>query len=175
MLSKKLSFKKCRDLILGIILLALGIGYTVMADQIKRGNKLVQRNVGEFAHARIIPTLLGILLIVLAVVLIIQGILNFKKEDDATSKKMSKVDMISILLTFAAMILYIILLPELGFILSTILYLFGQITILAPKDKRNYLLFAIVAVVFTIIAFVAFRIGLTQMLPRGPIEALLGY
>ena len=38
-----------------------------------------------------------------------------------------------------------------------------------------YLLFAIVAVVFTIIAFVAFRIGLTQMLPRGPIEALIGY
>ena len=172
---KKLTFKKCRDLILGIILLALGIGYTVMADQIKRGNKLVQRNVGEFAHARIIPTLLGILLIILAVILIIQGIMQFRKEDNEPAKKMSKVDMISIVLTFAAMILYIIILPRLGFILSTMIYLFGQITILAPKDKRNYLLFAIVAVVFTIIAFIAFRIGLTQMLPRGPIEALLGY
>ena len=83
--------------------------------------------------------------------------------------------MFSILLTFAAMILYIILLPILGFMLSTMIYLFGQITILAPKEKRNYLLFAIIAVVFTIIAFVAFRIGLTQMLPRGPLEALIGY
>ena len=172
---KKLNFKKCRDLILGVVLLALGIVYTVMADQIKRGNKLVQRNVGDFAHARIIPKMLGILLIILAVAIIIQAIKHFKKDDGESVKKMSRVDVFSIILTFAAMILYIIILPYLGFILSTMLYLFGQITILAPKDKRNYLLFAIVAVVFTIIAFVAFRIGLTQMLPRGPIEALLGY
>ena len=174
-MSKKLTFKRCRDLILGIILLAVGIFYTVMAQQIKQGNKLIQRNVGTFAHARIIPTLLGILLMVLAVILIIQGVLRLKKDDEDPGKKMSKVDMISIALTFAAMILYIIILPKLGFILSTILYLYGQITILAPKNKRNYLLFAIVAVVFTIIAFIAFRIGLSQMLPRGPIEALLGY
>ena len=172
---KKLTFKRCRDLILGIVLLALGIAYTVMAQNIKQGNKLVQRNVGTFAHARIIPTILGILLIVLAVVLIIQGIIKFIKDDGAAGKKMSKVDMFSILLTFAAMILYIILLPILGFMLATMIYLFGQITILAPKEKRNYLLFAIIAVVFTIIAFVAFRIGLTQMLPRGPLEALIGY
>ncbi len=174
-MSKKLTFKRCRDLILGILLLALGIFYTASAQSIRQGNKLIQRNVGTFAHARIIPTLLGILLIALAVVLIIQGFLRLKKEDTETGKKMSKVDMISIALTFAAMILYIILLPILGFMLSTMIYLFGQITILAPKDKRNYLLFAIVAVVFTIIAFVAFRIGLTQMLPRGPLEALIGY
>ena len=174
-MSKKLTFKRCRDLILGIALLALGIAYTVMAQNIKQGNKLIQRNVGTFAHARIVPTLLGILLIALSVVLIIQGVRKFIKNDEGEAKKMNKVDMFSILLTFAAMILYIIILPELGFILSTILYLFCQITILAPKEKRNLLLFAIVAVVFTIIAFVAFRIGLTQMLPRGPIEALIGY
>ena len=98
-----------------------------------------------------------------------------KKEDDGPVKKMDKVDMISIVLTFAAMILYIIILPYLGFMISTILYLFGQFTILAPANKRNYLLFAIVAVVFTVITFVAFRIGLNQMLPRGPLEALFGY
>ena len=172
---KKLTFKRCRDLILGIVMLALGIAYTVMAQNIKQGNKLVQRNVGTFAHARIIPTILGILLIVLAVVLVIQGVIKFIKNEGGETKKMSKVDMFSILLTFAAMILYIILLPILGFMLATMIYLFGQITILAPKEKRNFLLFAIIAVVFTIIAFVAFRIGLTQMLPRGPLEALIGY
>ena len=172
---KKLTFKRCRDLILGVVLLALGIAYTVMAQNIKQGNKLVQRNVGTYAHARIVPTLLGVLLIILAIVMIIQGFLKLRKQDSEPAKKMSKVDMLSILLTFAAMILYIIILLELGFILSTMLYLFFQITILAPKEKRNYLLFAIVAVVFTALAFVAFRIGLTQMLPRGPIEALLGF
>ncbi len=172
---KNLSFKKCRDFILGIVLLAVGIAYTVMAQQIKQGNKLIQRNVGTFAHARIIPTLLGILLIILSAVLIFQGLRQMKREDHEPAKKLNKVDVISVILTFASMILYIIILSYLGFMLSTMLYLFVQITILAPAEKRNYLLFAIVAVVFTIIAFVAFRIGLTQMLPRGPLEALIGY
>ena len=170
-----MSFKKIKDLVLGVITLCIGIAYTVMAQNIKQGNKLVQRNVGTFAHARIVPTLLGILLIALSVLLIIQGIRKFKNDDGTKPEKMNKVDLVSILLTFTAMILYMIILPELGFILSTILYLFVQITILAPKEKRNYLLFAIVAVVFSAIVFVAFRIGLSQMLPRGPIEALLGY
>ena len=174
-MSKKLTFKRCRDLILGIALLLLGIGYTVMAQQIKRGNKLVQRNVGEYAHARIIPTLLGILLIVLAVAMIIQGIKRFRNYEGGEVTKMSKVDIFSILLTFAAMTIYVVILPWAGFMISTMLYLFFQMSILAPENKRNYLMFAIVAVVFTIAAFVAFRIGLTQMLPRGPLEALIGY
>jgi hypothetical protein len=47
--------------------------------------------------------------------------------------------------------------------------------ILAPAEKRNYVLFAIVAVVFTALVFVAFRVGLQQLLPRGIIENLLGF
>ena len=58
---------------------------------------------------------------------------------------------------------------------STVLYLFVQMLVLAPKEKRNYLLFALTAVVFTAIVFVAFRIGFQQLLPRGIIESLLGF
>ena len=171
MSTKKLSFKKCRDLILGIVLLALSIAYLVMARQIKTRPKMVP----SYANSQIIPTLLGILLAILSICLIYQGIRGMKKEDGSPVQKMSKVDLLSVALTFAAMVLYIIILPYLGFILSTMVFLFAQITILSPKEKRNLLLFAIVAVVFTIIAFIAFRIGLSQMLPRGPIEALIGY
>ena len=171
MSTKKFSFQRYRDMILGIFLLALGIFYTVFAQQIKTRPKLTP----SYAGARVFPTLLGILLIILSVCMIFQSIRKMKTMQVSDSKKMSKVDLFSILLTFAAMVLYIIILPYLGFIISTIIFLFGQITILAPKDKRNYLLFAIVAVVFTIIAFIAFRIGLSQLLPRGPIEALIGY
>jgi len=171
MSTQKLSFKKCRDLILGIFLLALSVAYIIFARQIKTRPKMTP----SYANAQVLPTLLGILLAILSLVLIYQGIRRFRKDDGAVSERMSKVDLASVALTFAAMCLYIVILPTLGFILSTIVFLFGQITILAPKEKRNLLLFAIVAVVFTIIAFIAFRIGLSQMLPRGPIEALLGY
>lgn len=171
MSSKKLNFKKCKDLILGVFLLALGIFYTVYAQQIKTRPKLTP----SYAGARVFPTLLSILLIILSVCMILQSIRRLKADDTEETQKMSKVDLFSILLTFAAMVVYIIILPYLGFMISTVIFLFAQITILAPKEKRNYLLFAIVAVVFTIIAFVAFRIGLSQLLPRGPIEALIGY
>ncbi len=170
-MSKKLTFKRCRDLILGVVLLALGIFYTIYAQQIKTRPKLTP----SYSSARIFPTLLGILLIILSVCLIIQGIRAFKSNEEEETKKLSRVDLLSIALTFAAMIVYIILLPRIGFILSTVIYLFAQITILAPSEKRNLLQFAIIAVVFTAITFVAFRIGLSQMLPRGPIEALLGF
>lgn len=78
-------------------------------------------------------------------------------------------------LTVAVILLYILIMQPLGFCLSTVIYLFLQMVVLAPKDKRNYLLFAIVAVVFTALIFVAFRIGLQQLLPRGIIENLLGF
>ena len=83
--------------------------------------------------------------------------------------------MMPTLQTFAVIIAYILLMDPLGFILSTVLYLFVQMLVLAPKEKRNYLLFILTAVIFTGIVFVAFRIGFQQLLPRGVIESLLGF
>ena len=40
---------------------------------------------------------------------------------------------------------------------------------------EHFIYFAIVAVVFTALVFVAFRVGLQQLLPRGIIENLLGF
>ena len=122
------------------------------------------------------PTLLGVILAVLSLVCIIQGIRRMKAPDEAEeTKKKGKGDLMAVVLTFAVIIGYILVMPTLGFILSTILYLFLQMLILAPAEKRNYVLFAIVAVVFTALVFVAFRVGLQQLLPRGLIEGLLGF
>ena len=77
--------------------------------------------------------------------------------------------------TFALMIIYAIALPVAGFCLSTVLYLFLQISLLAPAKKRNMKLYAIIAVIFTIFVYFTFRVGLSMLLPRGVIEALLGF
>ena len=97
------------------------------------------------------------------------------RHSEAAEKKLGRMDILSITLTFAVMLLYAVTLPYLGFILATILYLFLQFIILAPKEKRNLPLFAVIAIGFTALVFVAFRVGLSQMLPRGPIESLLGF
>ena len=122
------------------------------------------------------PNLLGGLLAILSVICIIQGIYKLKtNREQAPSEKTDKGDLVAVVLTFAVIIVYTILMQPLGFCLSTIIYLFLQMAILAPTDKRNYLLFAIVAVVFTAFVYIAFRVGLQQLLPRGVIESLLGF
>ena len=167
-----MSFKKCRDLILGIVMLLVSGLYLFFAQQIKTRPKLTP----GYASARIMPTLLGVLLAVLSILCIVQGLRKLKEpETDSQAKKMDRGDLAAVLLTFAVIIGYILILPVAGFILSTILYLFLQMIILSPAEKRNYGLFCLVAVVFTAIVFVAFRVGMQQLLPRGVIESLLGF
>ena len=168
-----MSFKKCKDLILGIVMLLFSGFYLFYAQQIKTRPKLTP----SYASAKIMPTLLGILLAVLSIICIIQGYRKMTLPDTQSdsSKKLDKGDVMAVVYTFAVIIGYILVMPTLGFILSTLLYLFLQMIVLAPPEKRNYVLFAIVSVVFTAFVFVAFRVGLQQLLPRGIIESLLGF
>ncbi|MBQ9009315.1 MAG: tripartite tricarboxylate transporter TctB family protein [Clostridia bacterium] len=168
-----MSFKKCKDLILGVIMLLFSGFYLFNAQQIKTRPKLTP----SYASAKIMPTLLGILLAILSAFCIIQGIrkLVSKETDSEPTKKLDKGDVMAVVYTFAVIIGYILIMPTLGFILSTMIYLFLQMIILAPPEKRNYVLFAIVTVVFTVLVFVAFRVGLQQLLPRGIIESLIGF
>ena len=164
-------FKKYRNLIFGIASMGLSVFYLVFSTQIKTKPKLTP----SYASDRIMPTILGILLAILSVILIIQGVRQLKAEDEGDARKLDRADTLAVILTFAVIIGYIALMQPLGFCLSTVIYLFLQMLVLAPPDKRNYLLFAIVAVAFTAIVFVAFRVGLQQLLPRGVIESLIGF
>ena len=168
-----MKFKKYRDLILGIIALAISAAYLFYTAQIKKRPKLTP----SYASARTIPYLLGILLAIIAVLLILQGIRKMRAYDESrdAGEKMSRTDLTAVALTFIVIIGYILLLQPLGFCLATVLYLFLQMLVLAPKEKRNLPLFACVSVGFTAVIFVAFRVGLQQLLPRGVIESLLGF
>ena len=166
-----MSFKKCKDLILGVVMLLFSGFYLYYAQQIKTRPKLTP----AYASAQIMPKLLGLLLAILSVLCIIQGIKKVRTADEGEKKKADKGDIMAVTLTFAVIIGYTLILPTLGFCLSTAIYLFLQMNILAPKEKRNYVLYAVVAVVFTAFVFVAFRVGLQQLLPRGIIESLIGF
>ena len=55
-----MSFKKCKDLILGVVMLALSVFYLICTQRIKTRPKLTP----GYSNAQIIPRLLGILLAV---------------------------------------------------------------------------------------------------------------
>lgn len=71
------------------------------------------------------------------------------------------------LLSVVALTAYVALLDGLGFLIMTTLYLFAQITILAPAGKRNYPLFGGIAVATTALVYGLFVRVLYVMLPAG--------
>lgn len=176
-----MSFKKYRDIILGAVMLAFSAFYLAVAANIKTRPKLTP----SYASAKIVPILLGVLLAILSVLCIIEGIHKMKKYGTTIVSKKAKqahnkevaLDSFAVIATFALMLLYAMGLSRLGFCLSTMLYLFLQISLLAPTakhSKRSFIIYAVVAVVFTMAIFFIFRFGLSMLLPRGVIEALLG-
>ena len=171
-----MSFKKYRDIILGVAMLLFSGFYMAVAQGIKTRPKLTP----AYASAKIVPILLAVLMAILAVICIIEGVYKMKKYGTTMTNvkagaAQAKGDAFGVIATFALMIAYALALPVAGFCLSTAVYLFLQITLLAPAKKRNIKLFAIVAVIFTVVVFITFRVGLSMLLPRGPIEALMGF
>lgn len=171
-----MSFKKYPDIILGAAMLVFSGFYLSVATNIKTRPKLTP----SYASAQIVPILLGVLLAILSVICIIEGVYKMKKYGTTMTnvkpdQKQIMGDTFAVIATFALMILYAIALPRAGFCLSTMIYLFLQISLLAPKAKRNMKLYAVIAIVFTMLIFFIFRLGLTMLLPRGVIEALLGF
>jgi hypothetical protein len=72
-----------------------------------------------------------------------------------------------VILTIGLIAVYILLMPVVGFLIMTALYLFCQIVLLMPPDIKNYLLAAEIAVVFSVGVYFLFVQGLTLILPRG--------
>ena len=67
-------------------------------------------------------------------------------------------------------LVYVFVLQPVGFIISTFVYLFGQIFVLAPDEKRtkkDIILYLIIDVVFVLVVFFLFRYGFKIVLPAG--------
>jgi hypothetical protein len=50
--------------------------------------------------------------------------------------------------------------------------MFLQMMLMAPKERKNPKIFAIISVVSAVVIYIAFRVGLNLSLPRGLLEWL---
>lgn len=73
----------------------------------------------------------------------------------------------AVLATFGIMLAYAALIPKLGFIITTTVYLFLQMQILADGSKRKHVLFAVIAVSASVIIYFTFVKVFNLMLPAG--------
>lgn len=153
-------FRKFGDLVVGIFFLALSIGIYVMALALPPS--LMGGLGSDF-----MPKVLAIATGILSILHIISGVGKMKKYVPEEEAEDEKPEYLRVLATIVSFTVYVALMESVGFILTSVVYLFVQMCILATKEQRNYILFAVISVVFNVAVYFLFRNGLNVMLPAG--------
>ena len=165
---------KYKELLLGIGMMALAVFYLYHATFIK-----VRSSVS--VSAKLIPEILGGLVIILAAAQIWAGVNHMRKALRENERNGAvpvfltgdeKGDSFPIALTFVLILGYAVTFEWLGFIIASTLCMFLQMLLMAPREKRNPKLFAVISFVSAVVVYIAFRMGLNLSLPRGLLEWL---
>ncbi len=151
--------KKYGDLAVGIVFTVLAVLIYGMASQLPPN---LLGGVGSDFMPKIIAVGMGIL----GVLQCAEGVRTVRKEA-AQEPEEEKPEYLRVLGTVVAFGIYVFTIKPIGFLPCSIVYLFAQMMILAPKEKRNILLFAGISVVFNVAVYYLFRSGLNVMLPTG--------
>ena len=163
--------KHKKDIIAGVVLLLVCIAYFAMTSGIK-----VFAGVGAPPiSARDMPRIWSVVLGVLAIALLVRGIVSDRREKTEKGEKSGTIedwikDNYAVLGSFVALFLYALLMKKVGFLICTAAYLPIQIQLLADKEKRgkrNYIMTAVISVMFTVLSYVVFFKLLNVPLPRG--------
>jgi len=158
-------FKKYGDFVVGIFYAVLGIALIIGAKALPKSKVM---EIGP----DFMPTLVGVIILVLAGILLVETFAKFKAnaaELEASGFKDTS-DYKRVLGSLVAAIIYVNILKPVGFIVSTLVYLIIQIYILAPDNKRtkkDLIQYAIIDVVFTVVVYFLFRYGFKIVLPGG--------
>lgn len=156
------------DLITGIIATIFSIFYLSQTYSIK-----IFGGADAIADARTIPKIWGISL------LIIRSLYKMykNKKEISINDNRKVIDKIKnkreVVYTFLLLIFYAILMEPLGFVLSSILYVFFQIWVLTPIDKRDSKMKFIsggLSIVFSIGLYYLFTEYFMVLLPAGILD-----
>lgn len=93
-----------------------------------------------------------------------EAVVTDKQEKNAVGKGM---------LTLVLLVAYVCLLDKIGFLLISIVYLFLQMLLFCPKDKRNFTMITSISVLTSIIIYVSFVYGLNLILPAGILKGII--
>lgn len=148
--------KKVKEILISVVFMLIGIFIYLQAMNIE---PLMKNELGSGYFPKVVAG-------TMIVLSILNLFLNLKKthiEDENNTKS----DLFGGLSTIALIGIYSLLYQKVGFLIGTSLYLFLQILILAPKEKRNIMLFAIISVVFSVFVYYLFTRIINMPLPKG--------
>lgn len=156
-------FKKYGDLAAGIVFLVWAIALYLSADALPAS--LMGGLGSDF-----MPKIIAIVTCILSFFQIQAGFKVMRDYQPEQEEEEYQPEYLRVLATIVAFTVYVFVLSTLGFVLSSIIYLFVQIVILTTEEQRTpkkLLLYAILSIVFCAAVYVIFRFGLSVMLPAG--------
>lgn len=150
--------KKYADVITGAIGLVIGIAVLVMSIQIGISE-------GQAIGADFLPKIVSVMMIILSAALVWEGIKNARnyEEEHLDYKK----NYLGVLIMIVAGILYAELLKPVGFIITSLVFLFLALCLISKKEETNYIKFAIITVVMVLLIYFVFTKGFGIRLPKG--------
>ncbi|MGE4214328.1 MAG: tripartite tricarboxylate transporter TctB family protein [Anaerotignaceae bacterium] len=124
--------------------------------------------------ARFMPRFWGACLLILSLILVLRGIKQRKEAvasgvdfKNGVSLFQQIADNREVVLSFVYLGIYVVTMKGIGFLITTIAFLFGEILLLTPKKDRNYILTFVVALVFACAIDFVFVRFLNVLLPAG--------
>jgi len=157
---------RIRDLIAAIFFLTLSIIMYILSTEIV---ELADMGVSS-AFA---PKLVATGMFILSIILLIQVLISWKKINKKYGQEGKVRDVflqrkyVNAFFTILLICTYIILIPRIGFLISTIVYLFIQFCLLSDRKNWNIILFIVISVISAFTIYYAFRLGFQVRLPVG--------
>lgn len=159
------------DLITGIIAAAFSVFYLSQTTTIK-----IFGGATGGVNARTVPEIWGSCLLILSIILIVRSIYGMAKaKKNPTLPEQGNfiknlIDKREVVYTFTLLIGYAALMKPVGFIITSIIYVFLQILILTPIKKRSRKVMgiaAVMAVTFSTVLYYVFTKYFMVLLPPG--------
>ncbi len=147
---------KNKDLLVSILFIAFGVFVFVESLGIKH---MMKNDVGSAFFPKVVAV--GIIAVAL-----IKLVFTLSGKSDGAIKK-SGSDMKGGWMTILLLAAYVLLFSSVGFILTTAAYLFLQMLILCPEEKRKLPLLGTISVVTPLFVYILFVHVISMPLPKG--------
>lgn len=164
---------KYQDVFSGFFLLIVSVAMFLATFSFKA---LTESQVGP----DFMPKIIASMMMILSIIIIVNGLKRAKIEKESTgayqtaeeegtksASEDEKKNLLPVMITLGLMIGYFVLIPILGFLIMTALYLFLQMLLLSHKSNRKIWLFAILSIATSTLIYYVFRSVFYVMLPTG--------
>ncbi|WFA08536.1 tripartite tricarboxylate transporter TctB family protein [Tissierella sp. Yu-01] len=156
-----MNLKGKKETLIGVGMILFGVFYILSTLTIK---KVANVTVG----AEFIPRIYAYVIIILGLIQVAISYPKEKGKTPETNKAKEETDGKNVLLAFLAILIYVVIMKPIGYIISSILFLFTMCIIITPVyKKKNYIGYLIFAVALSVITFYIFKKLMFLALPMG--------